>query len=654
MATENLKVKVTADASQAKAEIGKFKKTLKQTTSEAEGSNSKLSTMKSLLGIVKGEASKSAASMEGLSSSVMAAGAAAASLVAALAAIKALVGNAIDVAAVGDQIKDDAQKVFMGTTAYQEWGYVLKQNGVEIGALKVGMRQFSQQVANGSAALQKYGITATDVDTAFRQAVYTIQNMGTETEKIAAATELFGARALEMFPILNLTNSETQRLMDTYRAIGGTMSNELIAASDICTDSITEMKVAWGGLRNLLAAYVIPVVTKIVQWVTVAIAKIRILLAAILGIKETFGGSSGTAKNSVAGSSGAIAVNTGNTAGNLKKAAKHAKELRRTLMGIDELTKLAEKATASSASSGGGGGGLSVGGGGLDVGDIEGTTGAIFNTDTLAKIEEFRDKVDKVRDKLNGAFLVLKGISEITMGGLPGLKNGLGDVWEGAKKLFPVLQDVEDKAKNIWAKFKEKVETKLGVKIPTWNDIKTAVGNLWKNVKDKIVSLKVSLPNWKSDLKAKWDKLMNKFKPKTVNFSLKFSAAVNDLKAWINGHVIAKINGAFNKVPILKNHQIPYLARGGVLTAPTAAVLGEYAGARQNPEIAAPQSLLMETITAANSDLVSAFAQMTRQVIAAIEDKDLDVSIGDEQIARSAQRGNAAYKQRTGRAMFAV
>ena len=99
---------------------------------------------------------------------------------------------------------------------------------------------------------------------------------------------------------------------------------------------------------------------------------------------------------------------------------------------------------------------------------------------------------------------------------------------------------------------------------------------------------------------------------------------------------------------------MPLLAKGGVLTAPTPAWLGEYAGAKSNPEIATPQSLMYETIQKANGDLVSAFATMTRQVIAAIENKDMTVRIGDEAIARSAQRGNSAYKSRTGKALLTI
>ena len=127
MATENLKVKITADASQAKAEIGKFKESLADTVKSGD------SAAKTLKRIT----------------------AASAALAATIKITKAAIKSAIATAAQGDAIKDNAQKVFMGTTAYQEWGYVLKQNGVEMGAMKVAMRKFSQEVASGSAALQK-------------------------------------------------------------------------------------------------------------------------------------------------------------------------------------------------------------------------------------------------------------------------------------------------------------------------------------------------------------------------------------------------------------------------------------------------------------------------------------------------------------------
>ena len=612
--TEELKVKITADASKAKAEIGKFKQNLKQTTSAAGDSTSKMTGLKNAISQMSGAASGSMSSLSGMSSSMGAMGVAVAAVSVAIKGFIALIKNAISVAKVGDEIKDNAQKVFMSTTAYQEWGYVLKQNGIEMSALKVGMRKFAQSVANGDEVLKKYGITATNVDDAFNQAISHIQNLTTETEKVAAATELFGTRALELFPILNLTNAETQGLMDTYRAIGGTMSNELIAMSDECYDSITMMKSAWGGLKNVLAANFLPTIIKVVQWLTVLIAKVRIVLAAIFGIKETFGGSN--KKNSVAGAAASTAKSTGGTAKNLGKAAKKAKELKRTLMGIDELSRLVEQATASAG--GGGGGGIGgVGGlGDIDaesLGELEG----MFDSETLKKLNEFREKIEAIADKLHGTYLILQGIKDIVI--WKNMSGGIDKILEGLVTMHPKLQAIKD----------------------IWDKIQSRKATVTLAISDKFSA------GWKK-VKGAWEKA----KTKTAEVKLKFT---EKLKSGWNA-IAKKVQAARKKSAFARSllPDMPLLARGGILTSPTAAIMGEYAGARQNPEIATPQSLMYETIQRANGDLVNAFATMTRQVIAAIENKDLSVSIGDEQVARSAQRGNTAYYNRTGRALLTI
>ena len=99
--------------------------------------------------------------------------------------------------------------------------------------------------------------------------------------------------------------------------------------------------------------------------------------------------------------------------------------------------------------------------------------------------------------------------------------------------------------------------------------------------------------------------------------------------------------------------QIPTLAKGGVITSPTLAMVGEYAGADNNPEIVTPQHILKETIDASNGEVVSALYQMAQLVIAAINDVDMNVSIGDDVIAQSAKRGSDAYKNRTGKPLLA-
>ena len=101
------------------------------------------------------------------------------------------------------------------------------------------------------------------------------------------------------------------------------------------------------------------------------------------------------------------------------------------------------------------------------------------------------------------------------------------------------------------------------------------------------------------------------------------------------------------------SNPVPQLASGGVIDRPTVAMMGEYAGAYNNPEIVSPQSLLQQTIENSNQTVVDALIQQTRQLLAALEEMDMSVSIGDETIAQAANRGNLSYKRRTGRPLFA-
>lgn len=112
--------------------------------------------------------------------------------------------------------------------------------------------------------------------------------------------------------------------------------------------------------------------------------------------------------------------------------------------------------------------------------------------------------------------------------------------------------------------------------------------------------------------------------------------------------ILGELGGAHFNIP-----KIPTLAKGGVLTAPAMVMAGEYAGVHNNPEIVTPEKLLTEIIHNNNGELVSAFIQVGRQIVSAIEDKDLDVSFSDADVLQSVRRGNNAYKKQTGKSAFA-
>lgn len=75
-------------------------------------------------------------------------------------------------------------------------------------------------------------------------------------------------------------------------------------------------------------------------------------------------------------------------------------------------------------------------------------------------------------------------------------------------------------------------------------------------------------------------------------------------------------------------------AKGGVLTTPTPALVGEYPGARTNPEIVTPQNIMRETMGEANEEVVNAIYAIGNQLTKTIEDKDTDVYMDGDKVTR--------------------
>lgn len=200
-----------------------------------------------------------------------------------------------------------------------------------------------------------------------------------------------------------------------------------------------------------------------------------------------------------------------------------------------------------------------------------------------------------------------------------------------------------EQLKNTTAEKWEQIKNSITQK---WNDIKSSVSEGWENIKSKFNSSINSIKSWFWGI------------PESLR------QAMNSVIGWVEGginNIIWKINnsGVMNFINratgwglAINSIWIPRLASGGVINSPTMAMMGEYPGASRNPEIVTPQSLMRETMDAANSELASVYVQIGRQIIEAIERKDLDITIGDSAIARAAARGNRQHQLATGVSLF--
>lgn len=122
-------------------------------------------------------------------------------------------------------------------------------------------------------------------------------------------------------------------------------------------------------------------------------------------------------------------------------------------------------------------------------------------------------------------------------------------------------------------------------------------------------------------------------------------SALNKIKApdWMPG-----VGGKGVNIPKVNAPQIPLLANGGVITSPTVAMMGEYAGAGSNPEIVTPQSLLQNIIDTSNDDVIQAFYIVGNKIVDAINNKESNTYLNGMKVSRQLNKSQNTLNHYSG------
>ena len=315
--------------------------------------------------------------------------------------------------------------------------------------------------------------------------------------------------------------------------------------------------------------------------------------------------------------------------------------------------------------------------------------------------------VEWIGEKLHDAFKTLSGIIddfakfvEDNAEGFEAWGEILGVV---AKAIWSIIEPMADAAWNtfkglilaIYEVFKLllKILLEVGkalvkvVKDPkqAWDDFKSYVGSFFDNMKNKAGSavsgikeaFKV-IPEWfRTTFTKAWTNVKNVFSKGGKVFTGIKDGILSGLKSVINALIrgINKVvaipfnglNAALNKLKNVKIlgrkpfsklignisvPQIPMLAKGGVITSPTIAMMGEYAGAKTNPEIVTPQSILRETISSSNDELINALLSATARIIKAINDSNVTLEGDAKGMFKVIKKEADNYTYRTGKPAF--
>jgi hypothetical protein len=213
--------------------------------------------------------------------------------------IAAVGAGVAGVAILGDRIgglagiADKAAQTGLSGAFLQRLGYAADQSGVSVETLQKGLSKMtilSGEAANGSkqaaAKLAEFGISANDLKTLspeqqFAKIGAAIAKLPTESQRAAAAVELFGKSGLEMTGLFAGGVSQLNGLLEEAEGLGIGLSDEDLAKAAAADDAIQKMKASFGAIVDRVAVEFAPVFQQ-------AAESVASMIPYIDGIAEAF------------------------------------------------------------------------------------------------------------------------------------------------------------------------------------------------------------------------------------------------------------------------------------------------------------------------------------------------------------------------------
>jgi hypothetical protein len=206
---------------------------------------------------------------------------------AALGVAAAIYKTADAASQAGDRIDKGSARVGFSTTKFQEWDYILRQNGGSIESLEMGMKSLTDkmdQAKQGNAeavdSFAKLGISVDDIKTKSREEIFEgvvagLQGMTNETDKAAVGGELLSRAYIDLAPTLAQSAASTEELRKRFYDLNLIIKDEIIKQGVEFGDRLDDLRQTVGRLVVEIGSQFLPALTALANW-----------LAAFVGNKE--------------------------------------------------------------------------------------------------------------------------------------------------------------------------------------------------------------------------------------------------------------------------------------------------------------------------------------------------------------------------------
>lgn len=191
----------------------------------------------------------------------------------------AMIGIANDAADTADEIDKMSQKIGISAQSYQEWSYVMSQNGMDINQLETGMKTLVTQMdkvkegnEDATTMFQELGVEVLNADGSLRSqeevledTIKALAEMGDTAERARLQSELFGRAGTDMAPMLNQGADAIDDLQNRAHELGLVMSDEAISAGVEFGDLSADLEASFGMLKTNLGTALFPVLNEVIK-----------------------------------------------------------------------------------------------------------------------------------------------------------------------------------------------------------------------------------------------------------------------------------------------------------------------------------------------------------------------------------------------------
>ena len=234
-----------------------------------------------------------------------------------VAAGGALVSAAKDTAKYTDNIDKMSQKLGLSREGFQEWDYILSQNGASINSMKMGMKtltnsldKVSQKGTTAGTAFERLGISYDDLqgksqEEVFEMTISALQGVEDETERAALANQLLGKSGVELAPLLNAGAGSVEELKQKAHELGLVIDDETIDAGVRMTDAFDTMQRSFQTIKTAIGSAVMPILAQFAEFIA---GKIPAVTEKIRAVSEAFNNLSPGAKKAIGAIAGIAAA----------------------------------------------------------------------------------------------------------------------------------------------------------------------------------------------------------------------------------------------------------------------------------------------------------------------------------------------------------